>query len=75
MTKEYSKMLEDDDVRRWYENLAAKSKITANVYLRTLGLFCELNRTDPEALLKTAKTKAFRDNFLDFVRELEGKGI
>ena len=74
MTKKYSKMLEDDDVRRWYENLAAKSKITADVYLRTLGLFCELNRTDPKALLKTAKTKAFRDNFLDFVRELERKG-
>ena len=74
MTKKYSEMLEDDDVRRWYENLAAKSKITADVYLRTLGLFCELNRTDPKALLKTAKTKAFRDNFLDFVRELERKG-
>jgi len=39
MTKKYSEMLEDDDVRRWYENLAAKSKITADVYLRTLRAF------------------------------------
>jgi hypothetical protein len=30
-------LLEDKDVRRWYENLEAKSVITATVYLRTLG--------------------------------------
>ena len=36
------------------------------VYLRTLGLYCELNETDPKAILKVAKTKAFRDGFTDF---------
>ena len=42
--------------------------------MRTLGYYCELNETDPKALLKIAKTKAFRDSFMDFVRELERKG-
>ncbi len=57
MTKKYSKMLEDDDVRRWYENLAAKSKITANVYLRTLGLFYELTELILRLCLRLQKPR------------------
>ena len=71
MQSKYSYLLEDVDVRRWFENLAARSKVTAMVYLRTLGLYCEMNRTDPKAILKIASTKEFRDNFIDFVRSLE----
>ncbi len=41
----YKHLLEDQDVRRWYENLEAKSVITATVYLRTLGLYCGLKST------------------------------
>lgn len=74
MRAKYAYLLKDEDVRRWYDNLAAKSIITATVYLRTLGYYCELNRTDPKALLKIAKTKAFRDGFMDFVRGLEREG-
>jgi hypothetical protein len=74
MRAKYAHLLNDDDIRRWYENLAAKSIITATVYLRTLGLYCEINRTDPKLLLKTAKTKEFRDKFSDFVRGLEREG-
>jgi len=44
------------------------------VYLRTLSLYCEMNGTDPKALLKVAKTKKFRDGFIDFVRSLEREG-
>ena len=66
--------MEDRDVRRWFENLAARSKVTAMVYLRTLGLYCEMNRTDPKAILKVAGTKEFRDDFIDFVRSLERQG-
>ena len=74
LTKKYAYLLNDEDFKRWFDNLAAKSIITATVYLRTLGYFCELNKTDPKALLKVAETKAFRDRFMDFVRELERKG-
>lgn len=73
MRSKYAHLLKDRDVRRWYENLGAKSVITARVYLRAMGLYCELNRTDPNAILKRAKTKAFRDGFSDFVREMESQ--
>ena len=62
------------DVKRWFDNLAAKSIITASVYLRTLGLYCELNKTNPKDIIKLAETKVFRDNFMDFVRRLEKEG-
>jgi site-specific recombinase XerC len=70
----YAYLLEDEDVRRWFDNLAAKSYVTATVYLRTLGLYCELNNTNPKAMLQTAGSKAFRDGFSDFVRRLEREG-
>jgi len=66
MWAKYAHLLGDADIRRWFDNLAAKSIVTAMVYLRTLGLYCELNGTDPKAILKVAKTKAFRDGFTDF---------
>jgi len=70
----YRDLLKDEDVRRWFDNLAAKSYVTATVYLRALGLYCELNKTDPKSVLKAAGTKEFRDSFSDFVRRLEGEG-
>jgi hypothetical protein len=74
MRAKYAYLLEDADVRRWFDNLAAKSLLTATVYLRNLGLYCELNKTDPKSILKVARTKAFRDGFTDFVRKLEREG-
>jgi len=74
MKAKYARLLGDADVRRWFDNLAAKSVVTATVYLRTLGLYCELNRTDPKAILKVARTKAFRDDFTDFIRRMEREG-
>jgi len=71
MKAKYAYLLQDADVRRWFENLAAKSYLTATVYLRNLGFYCEVNGTSPKALLKVAETKAFRDGFTDFVRRLE----
>jgi len=74
MTAKYAHLLQDPDVNRWYENLEAKSVLTATVYLRGLGLYCALNQTTPKALLDVASTKEFRDGFTDFVRSLEKKG-
>jgi hypothetical protein len=74
MRAKYVRLLGDADVRRWFDNLAAKSVVTATVYLRTLGFYCELNRTDPKAILKVARTKAFRDDFTDFIRRMEQEG-
>ncbi|MDE1852173.1 MAG: site-specific integrase [Thaumarchaeota archaeon] len=70
----YRHLLEDQDVRRWYENLEAKSVITATVYLRTLGLYCELAETSPKRILIQAHSKRFRDGFTDFIRRMEREG-
>jgi hypothetical protein len=74
MKAKYAHLLGDADVRRWFENLAARSVVTATVYLRTLGLYCELNGTDPKAILEASKSKAFRDEFIDFIRRMEKEG-
>ena len=74
MAAKYGHLLEDDDVRRWFENLQARSVITATVYLRSLGLYCVLNRTTPKEILRAASSKGFRDGFTDFVRRLERDG-
>jgi hypothetical protein len=74
LPKKYAHLLDDADVRRWYENLQASSIVTATVYLRTLGRFCMLTKTTPQHILDIAETKAFRDMFIDFVRQLEREG-
>jgi len=46
----HRQLLSDPEVRRWYDNIARGSIITADVYLRRLGLFCEKNNTTPKVL-------------------------
>lgn len=73
-TGKYGDLLNDTDVKRWHDNLAANSVITAEVYLRTLGLYSDLVHTTPKQILKDGPSKRFRDDFTDFVREMEKKG-
>ncbi len=72
----HKELLENQHVNRWYENLKAGSNITADVYLRTLGLFFELNNLTPEMIIDLAKNnpREFKDRFMDFVRFLERQG-
>jgi hypothetical protein len=70
----YEYLLEDRNVKIWHDNLRAKSTITAEVYLRTLGLYCGLNNTTPSQILLDSKKKSFDNDFTLFVRELESKG-
>jgi integrase len=76
MQPKYRELLLDDDVRRWFENLRAKSVLTATVALRNLGHYCELTETTPDEILKKARAneKDFRYEFTDFVRKLEKEG-
>ena len=74
MQPKYRGLLENPDVRRWYENLKARSILTATVYLRTLGYFCELTGTDPMSIVENATKKEFRDSFSDFIRGMEKQG-
>jgi len=58
---------QNEDVRQWYENLAARSLVTSSVYLRALGLHCDMNRTAPREILSASRGKIFRDEFADLV--------
>ena len=66
-------LLEDPDIRRWHNNLAQGSLITADTYLRRLGCVCDQMKTTPTAISKL-KEKQLRDILLDFVAQEEKKG-
>jgi len=72
--QKYLNLLKDEDVRRWYENLKAKSILTATVYLRTLGLYCELEKKTPKDIIEEAQRKELMANFSDFIRRMEREG-
>ena len=70
---EYSALLEDKVLKRWYNNVARGSLITADVYLRRLGHFCNELKTTPNKLVEM-KEEALYDLFLDTVSNMEEKG-
>lgn len=69
-------MLQDPDVKRWYENLARGSPITADVLLRRLNLFCERNNLTAKQLVALGKTsrKTLEDLIQDHITGMERKG-
>ncbi len=48
MATKYAELLNDEKVRVWYDNVVAGSKITADVHLRTFGLYCHLTGETPD---------------------------
>ena len=70
----YKKMLENEDISRWFDNLMAKSYLTATVYLRGLGYYCELTGMSPYSILEDARSGKLRTDFMDFVRKMEREG-
>jgi site-specific recombinase XerD len=69
----YAYLLEDVDVRRWYENVARGSRVTADVYLRRLGSACRSLNLKPKDLLGMSE-KALGMLLADFVSRLEREG-
>jgi hypothetical protein len=69
-------MLADPDVKRWYDNLARGSPITAAVRLRRLSLFCEQNNLTPRKLVQLGKSnrKQLEDIIQDCISKLEDDG-
>ena len=45
-------LLSNQDIRRWYDNLARSSIVTAEVRLRKLSKFCENNTITPMELIE-----------------------
>jgi len=68
--KKYEYLLEDKDLRRWFENIG--SDITSDVYLRRLGGYCEKEGLTPKGLLDLEKTEIF-NKLLDLKSEMERK--
>jgi integrase len=61
-------------VMDWYKNLQGGSFITADTYLRTLGLYCKLTKNTPESILEKAKKRELKLEFINYVNDLQKKG-
>ena len=66
----YAALLEDQKITRWHANLARGSLITADVYLRRLGNFCESYKITPDKLVSLDED-ALHDLLLDTVTRME----
>lgn len=67
---------ENNDFRRWYENLVRGSINTGNLYARTLIRLSKKLETTPSQILDNARAdqRGFEDTILDFVTKLEREG-
>ena len=55
----YGYLLGDADVRRWFSNVARGSRVTADVYLRRLGAFCERLNIAPKQLIALSENDLY----------------
>ena len=67
-------LLENPDVRRWYENLARGSASNADVNLRRLAAFSSAVRKRPDDLVRLNE-KSLHDLLLDFVAREERRNV
>jgi integrase len=68
----YRHLLEDKNVKRWYENIARGSSACAEIYLRNIGNFCQIMNTTPSALTKKS-AKEIEDILMDYISLAEKK--
>jgi integrase len=74
MVSKYDKIMAQDEIRRWYDNMRRKSKITAGVVSYNLALYCTNTNTTPDKILKMALDSTLKSQFEDFVTQMEKKG-
>jgi integrase len=72
-TRKYEDLLADKRYGLWLADVARGSLITADVYRRRMGWFCELHGTAPAALV-CRETADLRDLLLETVGQLESEG-
>jgi len=65
-------LLEDKNVRRWYDNIARGSQAGAEIYLRNLGNFCKATGLTPETLA-SKRISAIEDLLMDYVSSTQKK--
>jgi len=68
-------LLNDENVRRWYDNTSRGSKLNADIRLRRLNLFCYRTNITPIKLVKIGKKDVIKieDMLLDHVSWLESQ--
>jgi len=71
--KGYASLLKDADVRRWYDNVARGSSVTADVYLRRVGSFCMHFERAPKDLASQSESELY-NIMLDYVSFMEKSG-
>ena len=66
----------DPNFKRWYDNLARGSIITANENARVLYRFLNMHQMTPESMIDQAKRdpRKYEDFLFDFVTRLESEG-
>jgi len=69
----YAPLLKDADVKRWYDNVARGSLVTADVYLRRLGSFCVHFKRSPTDLASLDEKELY-NIMLDYVSFMEKSG-
>ncbi|MCL4344440.1 MAG: site-specific integrase [Nitrososphaerota archaeon] len=72
--KKYVQLLNNETVRKWYENAARSSPITAEAMLRALGHMCERFNTTPEKIAGMSENEAY-SFLLDMVSALTSDGL
>jgi integrase len=70
---EYKPLLEDKNIKRWYDNVARGSLVTADVYLRRLGHLCNDLKMTPQNLIEMNENQLY-DFLLDIVSRMEKDG-
>ncbi|MEM3007063.1 MAG: hypothetical protein QXY25_03095 [Candidatus Nitrosotenuis sp.] len=72
----HKRLLADPDVKRWYDNMARGSTITADVRLRRLGVYCENTNMTPKefAQIGIKNVRDVEDLLMDYVSFLEKSG-
>jgi len=72
-----TRLLANPDVRRWYDNLARGSPLTAEGRLRRLGRFCEMHQMTPAQLadLAVRDLRTATDLLEDHITMMESQGF
>ena len=72
-----SRLLANPDIKRWHDNLARESKLTADGRLRRLGRFCEMHDITPMQLADLAMKdlRTATDLIEDHITMMESRGF
>ena len=75
-TAAWAKLLKDETVKRWYENLERGSPLTAKERLRVLNRYLQHHNLTPQKLVVKAKKsrESVEDQLHDFVTKLDREG-